>query len=1502
MFAFHRVLIFLLACCALCSDTLADQSRLVVNPTSSESWQPVEETRRPTLFVTASVAPAVDGKLNDPCWTNARKIDTFIHVKSVPDEASRWVVIQAAYDETHLYLAGRLAKPGDTLRATVTEQGGRIWQDDALEVFLYDRQLGVRYQIDVNALGAWWAGSKQTWTPQLAAAARIGEQGWTVELAIPWRDLNFSSPGERPLGIQFRYLVNGQSGSVSWVDAEREQTKAYGDVALMAASDDAHARDAGGLQVLRHFQNGELPSGRSPKAAGVELFNPTQVKQSANIRLSHVSLAASRQAKPTASLDAQQTVQVPPGECRVVTLDGVIPSSASGVIRQTIRVHEVVSGTNRPGKRLFQRTRSVSTMPDFRMRFERERFYYGDKSVAGSLFVGLPHEVFASASLHVEFGTRRRILSEASYDRIPSRRLSLSLDLSGLEPGAYQVIATLKSGEQVIERLMPVVIEQAMAMPARHRIPLRVNLPEQWGGDRRTSRIPLYAGVSFPGGTLGNLQNVRVVSGDGVEVPAQMEALAHWSPQGSIRWAGVHFIGRPDVDYFVEFGSEVKRSPVDGPRIRIERTPQAIRIDTGVARFDVPRAGSLLGDAWLGDRQALVGGSPCLIVADQHGHTATELGGPAEESSRVETEGPLHTVIRREGFLRREDGSTLGKYIVRLFFNAGTSFVRVQHSFINTEDTMKVQYSDLALRVKPAFSGPWYARLDHSSAPDDKAFKVQLAPARGESAYMTQTVYRHHGQKNQQYVIGVHRNGQWEEAQKGEACGQWASVSHISGNIGVAMTLRHFVETFPSELEIGSDGLTAHLWSSRGGRLLDYRPSTLVDYFGREWFDSGSRRSSAAWKTGAEGMGALRGSAAGTARTHDLSIHLFAGEPDHDAVHRVAHLTDEPPLALQDPAWLRKTEALGPLHPYDPERFPRAEQFIESFFRYFLVGQAEHWGNYGFLDHGSGPHSFDVGSHDYREHPYPLLKRTFQFDYKFRSTPWRMYARSGDRMYFAYGDAKNRHLADFRWVHHPARGLRHGAMILSEISFTLPLYWAGHEALGFQGQDIDNFIYQYYLTGDRWAHETVQHFGEYMAQHFDPRTTRPAGDMYNYQPYMFLASLYEMTWDERLGDKLRAMRWTLDPQTTTGFIDWPTMGAWYKWYIELFGPLRDYMVTGSHEARTTFLKLARLYITHAPAGRHMTGDDMGYDDNYGLAMNLAWQLTGDDRFAAHAREMFSRRLFWFSDESGQTHRVGPYMSAHSPQGLDTLAFLMDLVERMPDATAPYPAVQISDSSDDMEVYFIKDKNRPIQLDLLCGEDFDISLTHLLDSGDAHRRLGTFEVNMRPAHTASDPAASTNASYAELLLPKEALPGQYRLQDIGEVVWTDVEKIVVVAPEGLALPAASDAPSSWYFMIPAGKSGAIHVDQPVILERAGQRRELSADTWHQLEGTAKDQLVGVTPARRAYESFPFREGRGYTLMPRFIKGAVLLKFRGDIPPVLAQHDPERFFLPEHILRN
>ncbi len=153
----------------------------------------------PVLPVRAA-APALDGRLDDPCWSD---------VPAVPFQNSPFTMIGAAVDfrifrdDRNIYFAyRRAAVPGDA--ATETDESG---DGDRLDVFLMDRtrRVGIRFVTEANGrthatFGT--VGVSRKTDPQWKGAWRCvvsrGHAGaWSAEAAIPLETLTRSgmTPG-----------------------------------------------------------------------------------------------------------------------------------------------------------------------------------------------------------------------------------------------------------------------------------------------------------------------------------------------------------------------------------------------------------------------------------------------------------------------------------------------------------------------------------------------------------------------------------------------------------------------------------------------------------------------------------------------------------------------------------------------------------------------------------------------------------------------------------------------------------------------------------------------------------------------------------------------------------------------------------------------------------------------------------------------------------------------------------------------------------------------------------------------------------------------------------------------------------------------------------------------------------------------------------------------------------------------------------------------------------
>ena len=145
-----------------------------------------------------SRAPVFDGKLDDAAWRLLREpLDMVEQYAGVPPkQKTHWWLTR---DEASLYLAVRAFEEElSHLRTECRERDeSGIWFDDAIEIFLDPTAERERaYHFIISAAGVVWdAGShgarrkRIEWNSGLRAAAGREENAWTLEIAIPFRDL-----------------------------------------------------------------------------------------------------------------------------------------------------------------------------------------------------------------------------------------------------------------------------------------------------------------------------------------------------------------------------------------------------------------------------------------------------------------------------------------------------------------------------------------------------------------------------------------------------------------------------------------------------------------------------------------------------------------------------------------------------------------------------------------------------------------------------------------------------------------------------------------------------------------------------------------------------------------------------------------------------------------------------------------------------------------------------------------------------------------------------------------------------------------------------------------------------------------------------------------------------------------------------------------------------------------------------------------------------------------
>ena len=177
-----------------------------------------------------SSPPVIDGRLDEADWLRAPVIADLHQVNPVefaaPSEDTRVYVL---YDRDAIYVGARMfdAEP-ERINALILRQGQQIGSDDRFFVHIdsfANRRSG--YLFGVNPNGVRYDGIFENitlrsfdWDGIWRAAATIDEQGWSVEIAIPFKTLSFD-PSNTTWRMNFMRNIARKNESIAWESRNR---------------------------------------------------------------------------------------------------------------------------------------------------------------------------------------------------------------------------------------------------------------------------------------------------------------------------------------------------------------------------------------------------------------------------------------------------------------------------------------------------------------------------------------------------------------------------------------------------------------------------------------------------------------------------------------------------------------------------------------------------------------------------------------------------------------------------------------------------------------------------------------------------------------------------------------------------------------------------------------------------------------------------------------------------------------------------------------------------------------------------------------------------------------------------------------------------------------------------------------------------------------------------------------------------------------------------------
>jgi hypothetical protein len=171
----------------------------------------------------------IDGRLGESAWAAAAWSEPFVDIEGDAAPPPRFRTrAKMLWDDEHFYVAAEMDEPH--VWGTLTDRDSVIFHDNDFEIFIDpDGDTHAYYELEVNALGTPWdlmlikpyrdgGPAIHAWD---IAGLQVGvdvrgtinrpadrDEGWTVEMAMPWKILREAAPNRQPPRPGDRWRVN----------------------------------------------------------------------------------------------------------------------------------------------------------------------------------------------------------------------------------------------------------------------------------------------------------------------------------------------------------------------------------------------------------------------------------------------------------------------------------------------------------------------------------------------------------------------------------------------------------------------------------------------------------------------------------------------------------------------------------------------------------------------------------------------------------------------------------------------------------------------------------------------------------------------------------------------------------------------------------------------------------------------------------------------------------------------------------------------------------------------------------------------------------------------------------------------------------------------------------------------------------------------------------------------------------------------------------------------
>ena len=248
---------------------------------------------RPTVRPTrAETAPGIDGRLDDAAWRNAATLTEFTQqapIEGAP--ATEDTEVYITYDNEHIYFGFYVHYSDPSIMRANRVDRDTAAQDDLMTIYIdtfLDQQRA--YDFDVNAFNVQGDGivtssgnrrggaipyADRSWDALFHSATQIVDDGYTAEMAIPFKSLRYPQRGPgvpHQWGFQIvREIKSKNEENAVWAPMSRDVAGFHRQMGLMQGMTDfSTSRNLEFLPTFTAIQFG------SPPPAGSSTKTPTR--------------------------------------------------------------------------------------------------------------------------------------------------------------------------------------------------------------------------------------------------------------------------------------------------------------------------------------------------------------------------------------------------------------------------------------------------------------------------------------------------------------------------------------------------------------------------------------------------------------------------------------------------------------------------------------------------------------------------------------------------------------------------------------------------------------------------------------------------------------------------------------------------------------------------------------------------------------------------------------------------------------------------------------------------------------------------------------------------------------------------------------------------------------------------------------------------------------------------------------------------------------------------